>query len=69
MYGFTESYNISVSVALALYDLTQRMRKNPEINWQLSTEEQLAIKLDWVKKVVKHGEKVEKIISAKFPND
>jgi tRNA (guanosine-2'-O-)-methyltransferase len=69
MYGFTESYNISVSVALALYDLTQRMRKNPEINWQLSTEEQLAIKLDWGKKVVKHGEKVEKIISAKFPND
>ncbi|MEO9531493.1 MAG: RNA methyltransferase [Crocinitomicaceae bacterium] len=69
MYGFTESYNISVSVALALFSVTQRIRENSEINWQLSPEEQTAIKLDWVKKVVKHGEKVEKIISSKFPND
>ncbi len=28
MYGFTESYNISVSAALCLFTLTQRLRKS-----------------------------------------
>ena len=34
MVGFTESYNISVSAALVLYTLTQKLRKST-INWQL----------------------------------
>lgn len=66
MYGFTESYNISVCVALALFNLTERMRKDENINWKLSEEKQLAIKLEWVKKVVKHSEKVEKILNERF---
>ncbi|MEX1001727.1 MAG: RNA methyltransferase [Crocinitomicaceae bacterium] len=66
MYGFTESYNISVSVALALYELTERMRKDPEINWQLSEEEQTAIKLNWAKKVVKRSDRVEALLNKKY---
>ncbi|HIP37744.1 MAG TPA: TrmH family RNA methyltransferase [Crocinitomix sp.] len=66
MYGFTESFNISVSVALALFNTTERMRKTPNLKWQLSKEEQLKIKLDWVKKVVKHSPKVEKLLIERF---
>ena len=34
MYGFTESFNVSVSVALVLQQLTQKMR-DADIAWQL----------------------------------
>lgn len=66
MYGFTESYNISVSVALALFSVTERIRKNESINWQLPDHEQDLIKLQWAKKVVKHSAKVEKILNERF---
>ena len=66
MYGFTESYNISVSVALALFSVTERMRKDETINWQLSEDEQLQIKLQWAKKVVKHSPKIEKELIKRF---
>lgn len=66
MYGFTESYNISVSVALALFSVTERMRKDESIDWQLTNHEQDLIKLQWAKKVVKHSEKVEKILNERF---
>lgn len=69
MYGFTESYNISVSVALALFNISERMRKDENINWQMSDSEQTQIKLDWAKKVVKHSEKVEKILNNRYPTD
>ena len=69
MYGFTESYNISVSVALALFSVTERMRKDESVNWQLSEHEQDLIKLQWAKKVVKHSEKVEKILSERFEGE
>jgi tRNA (guanosine-2'-O-)-methyltransferase len=61
MYGFTESYNISVSVALSLYELTGRMR-NLNLNWHLSEAEKIATKLQWVRKVIKHSAKVEREI-------
>lgn len=48
MYGFTESYNISVSAALTLYDLTDRIRKSA-IAWQLTYEEKTDIRLDWIR--------------------
>ncbi len=66
MYGFTESYNISVSVALALFSVTEKMRKAEGLNWQLSEAEQTQIKLAWAKKVVKHSAKVEKILNGRY---
>jgi len=69
MYGFTESYNISVSVALALFSVTERMRKDDSVNWQLSENEMTDIKLNWAKQVVKHAEKVEKILNERFEDE
>lgn len=69
MYGFTESYNISVSVALALFNVTGRMRKLPNIPWQLSEKEQIEIKLAWAKQVVKHSKKVEAFLTERFENE
>ena len=68
MYGFTESYNISVSVAIALFSVTQNMRKQ-EANWQLPEDEQVLLKLEWAKKVVKKSDLVERILNERYPND
>ncbi len=59
MYGFTESFNISVSAAITLYSLTSRLRKS-NVLWQLNKEELLDIKIDWVKNTVKSSEMIEK---------
>ena len=65
MYGFTESFNISVSVALSLFELTERMRKS-SVHWQLSADEKTDLTLEWVRKVLRNSAKVEaEIISRK----
>jgi tRNA (guanosine-2'-O-)-methyltransferase len=69
MYGFTESYNISVCVALALFSVTERMRKDSTINWQLSEAEKHEILLNWAKKVVKHPQKVEAIYNERYEEE
>jgi tRNA (guanosine-2'-O-)-methyltransferase len=51
-YGFTESYNLSVSAAITTYTLLQRLRGS-NYSWRLSREEKNEIKLQWMKKVVK----------------
>jgi len=48
MVGYTESLNLSVSVAMVLYELTHRLRTNL-INWPLSTAEQFELRLEWTK--------------------
>jgi tRNA (guanosine-2'-O-)-methyltransferase len=55
MFGFTESFNISVSAALSLFYLTEKLRSST-IVWQLSAEEQIDTRLNWVRKVVKSSE-------------
>lgn len=52
MYGFTESFNISVSAALSMYHLTEKLRKS-DIHWQLSEEEKIQIQIDWATAVIK----------------
>jgi tRNA (guanosine-2'-O-)-methyltransferase len=59
MQGFTESFNISVSAALCMYDVSTRLRAS-DIDWQLSEEEQTEIQIDWCKQVIKYPEMVEK---------
>lgn len=49
MYGFTESYNISVSAAIILHHLIERMHKEVD-DWQLTAEQFLNYKLAWLKK-------------------
>ena len=63
MYGFTESFNISVCAALSLFYLTEKMRAS-DIPWQLTEEEQTTLKLHWSTQVIRDGEKVmEKLLS------
>ena len=52
MVGFTESLNISVSVAIILQYLTTKLRAS-EIDWRLSEEEQLLLRLQWTKNSVR----------------
>ncbi|MBO7490210.1 MAG: RNA methyltransferase [Bacteroidales bacterium] len=66
MYGFTESFNISVCAALSLFSTTERMRKDNDIKWQLTPEQQLELKLYWSLQVIRDGEKVLKNIIEKL---
>lgn len=59
MVGFTESYNISVSAALVLYTLTQKLRSS-KINWQLNENEQVEILLEWARRSINRPELIEK---------
>ena len=61
MFGFTESYNISVCVALVLYTLTQRLRVLP-CKWQLSEQEQVMLKISWAKKMLRQADEIERKI-------
>lgn len=52
MHGFTESFNISVSAAIVLYHLTNKLRSS-DINWQLLDSEKEIINLDWLATSIK----------------
>ncbi len=58
MYGFTESFNISVCAALSLFSLTERMRASTDIDWRLTDDAMLDLKLHWTTQVIRDGEKV-----------
>ena len=58
MYGFTESFNISVCAAISLFSLTERMRKNKQLHWQLTEEEIIDLKLHWATQTIRDGEAV-----------
>lgn len=59
MYGFTESFNISASAAIVLYQLNLNLRKS-NINWQLEETEADTIKLEWLRKNLKSADLLEK---------
>lgn len=52
MYGFTESYNVSVCAALLMYSVVQRLRQT-EIDWHLSDEERDQVLFAWYKRSIK----------------
>lgn len=55
MFGFTESFNISVSAAIILYQLTLKLRKM-DVDWQISGEEQNELLYRWLKKSIKKSD-------------
>jgi tRNA (guanosine-2'-O-)-methyltransferase len=57
MVGFTESLNISVSAAIILQDVTQKLRSS-DIKWQLTETEKLQKRFDWCKKTITSFEKI-----------
>lgn len=58
MYGFTESFNISVSAAITLNVLRQRL-ENSNLAWKLTIEEQTQLKLKWCRKILHEGQALE----------
>lgn len=59
MFGFAESFNVSVTVALCLYALTTRLRQS-NIKWQLSLEEEDMLRYIWYKSAVRNGDIYER---------
>lgn len=55
MFGFTESYNLSVSVAMILNQARQEL-EDSLINWQLSEPEKRELKSVWYKEIVKNSD-------------
>ena len=58
MVGFTESLNISVSAAIIIQNLTERLRKS-NIQWQLSEDEIIEKRLQWAKNTIKDIKRIE----------
>jgi len=58
MVGFTESLNISVSAAIIIQDLTNRLRRS-NIDWKLTDAEILEKRLDWARKSIKDIKRIE----------
>ncbi len=58
MYGFVESFNISVSCALSLHNLSHRLRES-DIDWTLNPKEKEEVLLEWMRKSVKNAASLE----------
>jgi tRNA (guanosine-2'-O-)-methyltransferase len=58
MFGFTQSFNISVSAALILRELTRRIRAS-SASWGLSDEEKQSLRLQWYRRLVKGSDLLE----------
>lgn len=64
MYGFTESYNLSVSAAIVLYTLVQRNKSN-SLHY-LSDNERKQILIKWLVQQVRDGDSMlEKYLKSK----
>ncbi|MGW9686606.1 TrmH family RNA methyltransferase [Flagellimonas sp. 2504JD1-5] len=55
MVGFSESLNISVSAAIIIQQLTQKLRES-DVDWRLSEREILEKRMDWTKKSINNVE-------------
>lgn len=59
MYGFTQSFNVSVSVALCLQEMIRALRAS-SLDWHLSDAEKLALQLEWVRLSIPAAKYLEK---------
>lgn len=57
MYGFTQSFNVSVAAAICMYDLKQKLI-NSEINYKLSDEKLLQTRINWAVNSIKSGKEI-----------
>lgn len=64
MVGFTESLNISVSAAIIIQDITNRLRLS-EVNWRLTADEVLEKRLTWTKNSIKD---IKRILDRYYAN-
>jgi tRNA (guanosine-2'-O-)-methyltransferase len=60
MVGFTESLNLSVSVAVTMHHLAHRLRNHPAIDWHLTDSEKQKLLLQWLRFSIKRSDLLEK---------
>lgn len=58
MAGFTESLNISVSAAIIIQNIMSRLHKS-DLDWHLSEEEMITLRLAWTKNSIKDIKRIE----------
>lgn len=63
MYGFTQSFNLSVSVGITFDALVHRIH-NSDINWRLSAAEMRLLRLEWYRRIVRRHEFLEREFDA-----
>ncbi len=68
MYGFTESFNISVSAALVLQHLSHQIRKE-NVQWQLTPDEYNELKYSWLKASIRRADIIEREFYKQSTND
>ena len=57
MFGFTKSFNVSVAAAICMYEMKQKLMKSG-IEYQLSDEKLLELKIRWAKNSIKSSEQI-----------
>ena len=60
MFGFTESLNISVSVAICLNSILPKLRASQNTRIRLSESEQKTIRATWYRKIVRRSDILER---------
>jgi tRNA (guanosine-2'-O-)-methyltransferase len=68
MRGFTESFNISVSASIFLYELIKRVNDMKIPNFNLTEKEQAALRLRWYKLIVPHADIHERYFRQQIQN-
>jgi tRNA (guanosine-2'-O-)-methyltransferase len=68
MYGFTESFNISVSVAIILHHVRETLNES-DINWKLTTQEHEDILLTWLKTSIKKSDLIIEKLMQKLADE
>lgn len=68
MYGFTESFNISVSAALCLRSIIEKLHKS-NIEWHLNDLEKEELLLKWLRNSIRKVELIEKDFLLKRENN
>lgn len=57
MYGFTESLNVSVAAGISFYEMRKKL-ENSNLEWKMTEEEMLDLKIKWAKASVSSGEEI-----------
>ena len=57
MYGFTQSFNVSVAAAICMYELKQKLLKSG-IDYKLSEDQKLKMKIRWAVNSIRSGEEI-----------
>ena len=57
MYGFTESFNVSVAAAICMYDFKQKLLKS-DIDYFLKDEKLLRTKIRWAVNSIRSGQEI-----------